>query len=129
MREKLLLVVDAGINFILGILLLAIPNDLFMAMGIPSSEKPFYASILGGVLLGIALALLIEVFHPKIPLRGLGLGGAVSINIFGAGTLIGWLILGDLSIPTRGSFFLWSLALLILSLSLVELINVYTEPS
>jgi hypothetical protein len=52
---------------------------------------------------------------------GLGLGGAVAINLSGGLALIFWLIFGDLNIPFRGHFFLWSLAIILVGISLIEI--------
>jgi len=73
------------------------------------------------VLLGIGFALLIERFRPR-QMRGLGLCGAIVINLCGAGALALWLIFGDLDIPTRGYLFLRIIAVLILGLGAVELV-------
>jgi hypothetical protein len=51
---------------------------------------------------------------------GLGLGGAIAINLSGGFVLILWLIFGDLNIPLRGHFFLWSLAIILVGISLFE---------
>jgi hypothetical protein len=51
---------------------------------------------------------------------GLGLGGAVAINLSGGVVLILWLIFGDLNIPLRGYFFLWSLAIVLVGISSIE---------
>lgn len=58
--QKIILLVDFIINLILGILLLAYSNTLAVYLGVPAVESSFYPNILGGVLIGIALALLIE---------------------------------------------------------------------
>jgi len=52
---------------------------------------------------------------------GLGLGGAIAINLSGGLVLILWLIFGDLNIPFRGHFFLWSLAIILVVISSIEL--------
>ena len=51
---------------------------------------------------------------------GLGLGGAVAINLSGGVVLILWMIFGDLNIPLRGRFFLWSLAIILVVISSIE---------
>jgi peptidoglycan/LPS O-acetylase OafA/YrhL len=92
-------------------------------LGVPDSSTRFYPTILGAVLIGIAVALLIEyVRRPSRP-AGLGLHGAIAINLCGALFLIGWLLCGGLEIPLRGQVFLWSLAALLIVISLVELIR------
>ena len=52
---------------------------------------------------------------------GLGLGGAVAINLSGRLVLILWLMFGDLNIPLRGHISLWSLAIILVGISLFEL--------
>ena len=123
LKEEYLLLADAIINLMLGLLLLVLPRQLFELLGVPIPENRFYSSILGAVLLGIALALIIEYSHEKTGCKGLGIGGAIAINICGAGVLVIWLLFGSLDIPTRGYVFLWSLALLIFGISLVELFS------
>jgi Na+-transporting NADH:ubiquinone oxidoreductase subunit NqrE len=63
MNRSTLLKADAAINLILGILLMAFPAGLVRALGISMPDLPFYATILGGVLFGIGLALLIECYR------------------------------------------------------------------
>jgi hypothetical protein len=45
-----LLVIDAAINVLLGLLLIAFPSNLVAALGIPQAEVAFYPSFLGAVL-------------------------------------------------------------------------------
>ena len=52
---------------------------------------------------------------------GLGLSGTAAINLSGGFVLMLWLIFGDLNIPLRGYFFLWSLAIILVGISLFEL--------
>ena len=121
MKIKILLIIDALINLSLGILLLVFPPRVVEALGAPIPESNFYANILGAVLFGIGVALILECSRDKSGVVGLGVGGAISINICGAGVLALWLLFGDLEIPARGTVFLWSLAILILGISLIEL--------
>ena len=120
MRHTTLLKIDAAINLILGILLLAFPLELVQALGMPMADPSFYPSILGGVLFGIGLALLIECYRQSNGLIGLGLGGAIAINLCGGFVLAIWLLSGSLNLPLRGQIFLWSLVLLLVGLSLIE---------
>ena len=113
-----LLTVDAVINLVLGVLLVVFPGHLVSALGIPSTEVAFYPSILGAVLFGIGIALLIERARGG---SGLGLAGAVSINLCGGAALIAWLLFGSLSVPARGRLLLWALAVLLVGLSSLEL--------
>ena len=115
-----LLKIDAAINLILGILLLAFPLKLVKALGMPMAEPSFYPSILGGVLFGIGLALLVECYRQPNGLSGLGLAGAIVINLCGGFVLAVWLLSGSLNLPLRGQIFLWTLVLLLVGLSLIE---------
>ena len=122
MQTTFLLKVDAAINLILGILLMAFPTGLVKALGIPMEVPAFYATILGGVLFGIGLALLTECYWKSSRFKGLGLGGAIAINLCGGGVLITWLISDALILPLRGQILLWFLVLLLIGLSLRRLL-------
>ena len=52
---------------------------------------------------------------------GLGLGGAVSINLCGGAVLAAWLMGGSLSLTTIGQVTLWSLVVFLVGLSALEL--------
>ncbi len=121
MKQKVLLV-DAIINYILGILLIIYPTKLIRFIGIPEATHPFYRSVLGAVLCGIALALIIEYQRASCGAVGLGLAGAVVINICGALILAVLLLRGSLLMPFQGHFFLWMLVVLLVGISLVELL-------
>jgi hypothetical protein len=116
--ERKLLLIDAAVNLILGILLLASPARLVAALGLPAVSGEFFRSVLGGVLIGIGLALLQSVRgHP----RGLGLDGAIAINLCGAGAVVGWLILAPASVPLRGRVTLWGVSIAVLAIAAVEI--------
>ena len=120
-KESILLIVDAFINYALGILCLLYPY-VAETVGVPLVENSFYPSILGAVLFGIGIALTIEYFRKQLGWVGLGLGGAVAINLVGGTVLIFWLILGNLTIPFRGQVFLWMLAIILVLISSFELV-------
>ena len=120
---KRLLIFDAFINFLLGILLLFFSPSLAEFFGVPPSDNNFYPNILGGVFIGITIALMIEAFRKKSGNNiGLGLAGAVCINMCGGIVLTLWLIFGNLDLPVKGYVFLWILAALLVLLSGVELL-------
>jgi len=116
--RNLLLLVDAIINMLLGVLLLLFPARLIEIIGIPAAEHTFYPSILGAVLFGIGLALLIQ----RKDRDGLGLAGAVVINLCGGIVLGLWLLFGSLALPTRGLVVLWGLVVILVGLSAIELL-------
>ena len=120
MNHSTLLKADAAINLILGILLTAFPAGLVKALGIPMAAPPLYATILGAVLLGIGLALLLECYRKTNRFVGLGLGGAIAINLCGGLALAAWLLSGKLSLPLRGHILLWFLVILLVGISLLE---------
>ena len=115
------LFVDGLINLVLGIALLCfdLAADWF---GVPLSDTGFYPTILGAVLFGIGIALVWECVRSKGSPVGLGLGGAVAINLCGGLVLTVWLLFGALDLPLRGLIFLWGLAAALVLISLVELV-------
>ncbi len=123
MQRVTLLTIDAIINLLLGLLLIAFSDGLVELLGVPPAAHGFYPNILGGVLFGIGIALVIESRSKIGNGVGLGLGGAIAINLCGGLVLFGWLVFGDLSLPLRGLIFLWCLVVLLLGISVVELVN------
>jgi len=122
-RRVTLLTIDAIINLLLGVLLIVFPDGLVELLGVPPAAHGFYANILGGVLFGIGIALMMEARNHTETGFGLGLGGAIAINLCGGLVLGGWLVFGDLSLPLRGLIFLWFLVVLLLGISVVEIVN------
>jgi hypothetical protein len=114
-----LLLVDALINLLLGVLLLLFPEPFLTALGLPGTDQVFYPSILGAVLFGIGIALLIQLKSND----GLGLLGAVAINLCGGIALAYWLLFGRLSLPDHGISILWALVIVLLGLSTIELLT------
>ena len=122
MKSPKLLIVDAIINLALGFLLVTFPQRVIQLLGVPMVERSFYPSILGGVLVGIGIALFIECFRGSEGLVGLGLGGAIAINLCAAFILAIWLVFGKINIPFRGQFFLWVLVAILVAISGIELV-------
>ena len=124
--RKLLLLVDSVVNLILGVLLIAYSTKLAGILGVPVVESSFYPNILGGVFIGIAIALIIEL-RKKDSKRtsGLGLLGAICINLSGGAVLLIWLLFGNLGLPLHGAIFLWSLDILLLVISSFELFHYF----
>jgi uncharacterized membrane protein YbhN (UPF0104 family) len=83
-------------------------------------DTHFYPTILGAVLLGIGIALLIDVYGQP---HGLAITGAIAINFCGAGFLILWLIFAPLGLPLRGYIVLWAIAIVVPAIGFVELIR------
>jgi hypothetical protein len=112
---------DGAVNLLLGILLMWYPTSLARALGLTTEGKPFFAGILGAVLFGVGLALILERFRPPLRMVGLGLGGAIAINLCGAAALAVWLLAGSLALTTLGQLALWALVVILIGLSGVEL--------
>jgi hypothetical protein len=113
-----LILADAIVNLILGMLLLFYPQWLADSLGMPSVVTHFFPNVLGGVLFGIGIALLIAWRGGR---QGLGLDGAIAINLCGAGVVAGWLVAAPEAIPPRGRITLWIIALLVIGIGLIEL--------
>lgn len=121
---KVILIVDAVINFVLGILLLAFSPTLVSVLGVPPSSTRFYPNLLGAIFIGITIALAIGATGSQARRsNGLGLAGAVGINLCGGATLAFWLIFGRLHLPAKGFVFLWALVGVLVVVSLAELVR------
>jgi len=121
-KHAILLTIDSIVNLALGILLLLFPLGLAEILGVPKSNLNFYPTILGAVIFGIGIALLIERYGYSRNIRGLGLGGAIAINLCGAIALLLWLVSTPLNIPLRGYVLLWSIAVIVLLIGIVEIL-------
>jgi hypothetical protein len=121
-KHALLLTIDGTINLVLGMLLLLFPLGMAELLGVPQSNVNFYPTILGAVIFGIGIALLIERYGHTRNIRGLGLGGAIAINLCGALALLVWLESTPFDIPLRGYVILWSVALIVLVVGIVEIL-------
>ena len=124
---KKLLVIDGIVNLLLGVLLLLFPLGIAPSLGVPVPDTHFYPTILGAVLLGIGIALLMDVYGQPRGIRGLGIAGAISINFCGAGVLTVWLIFAPLGLPLRGYVVLWAIAIVVFAIGFVELISKFCK--
>ena len=122
-KHKALLLIDGIVNLILGLLLFLYPMGIVKLLGLPPTDTYFYAIILGAVLFGIGIALLIELYGESRKVRGLGLAGAVAINLSGAGALVIWLVISPFSLPIRGRVILWSVAIVVLTIAFAEIVT------
>ena len=117
------LLIDASINLILGVLLLAYSPKLVDFLGVPNTDNFFYPNILGAIFIGITFALIIEAYRKQSDrFVGLGLIGAISINLCGGLVLLLWLLFGRLNLPLKGLIFLWVLDILLLVVCSIEFI-------
>ena len=122
MRRELLLLDGVG-NVLLGLLLLTAPLQVSAWLGVSAPSSAFYASLFGAVLVGIGIALLLERRAGDGVTRGLGLTGALVINLCFGLALAVWLLFGPLELLLRGSIVLWSLVIVLVGLSGVELLS------
>ena len=120
MTRNTLLFLDGLINLALGIVLITFPDSLVAALGIPKAPSTFYPNLLGGVLCGIGIALFLERSNRRTQVSGLGLGGAMAINLSGGVVLAAWLIFGNLLLPFRGVVLLWALVFILAVISILE---------
>ena len=127
MNRSLLLTIDGVINLLLGVLLVVFPRDLISFLGIPAPSSAFYPSLLGAVLFGIGIALWMERGADRARVRGLGLGGAVVINLCGALVLSAWLLFGDVSLSIKAAAVLWGIVAVLTVVSLAEIVGVRND--
>ena len=119
-QRKTLILTDSLINLFLGLVLLGYSEPVIRFFGLPVTDQYFYPNILGAILFGIGIALFIE-YKRKDEFIGLGLGGAISINIMGGIVLFLWLISGSLIIPLKGKIIFWVLDVILVGISSLEL--------
>ncbi len=121
-RRGVLLAVDGVVNLLLGLVLLLYPFGFDRLLGLPRPHGYFYTALLGAVLVGIGLALLMEWRGAAVRGKGLGLAGAIAINLCGGTALLVWLVAVPLDIPSRGHTVLWLAALAVLGIGIAELL-------
>ena len=108
---------DAMLNVLIGTVLAGFPRNLIVLLGLPLVRHEFYARVLGAVLIGIGLALLVELWRPS---AGLGLPGAIAINLCAAAMLVALLLLRS-DVNRRGQTVLWGVVAILVCLSIAEL--------
>jgi hypothetical protein len=127
MKESTLLEIDGFGNVILGLPLIFYPTGVAQLLGIPYAENAFYPIILGAIFVGIGIALLVQRYRPKV--KGLGIGGAMSINLT-FGIVLGiWLFGNGSELHTRGNILLWLLVVILIGISAFEWFSTVYEPS
>jgi hypothetical protein len=126
MRPSVLLALDGVGNIVLGAPLLLFPSSVSRFLGLPPAGGAFYPVVLGSVLVGIGMALLVERFRPGV--GGLGLGGAVSINVVFGIALAAWLLIERPTLPLRGALLLWALVAVLVGISLAEAVSLRRRP-
>ncbi len=124
-KHQWLLVIDGIVNLAIGLILLSFPAGMDKVLGLPQSETTFYPVILGAVIFGIGIALFVEWVGASGNIRGLGLGGAIVINICGGLALLLLLLPGTLPIPLRGVILLWFIAVVVLVIGVAEIVTTF----
>jgi hypothetical protein len=114
MNKKVLLLLDGIGNVALGLILLLLPHQVIRFLSASMASEPMFVSILGAILFAIGVALLLEALKKSPEHVGLGLTGAVLINLSFAIVLALWLIFGDLNLYPRGSLVLWILVVVLI---------------
>jgi hypothetical protein len=127
MKEPVLLFLNAILYLALGFLLLLFPFGLVSALGVALPGATFYASMLGAVLLGVGLALLVERSRGTLGFPGLGINGAILVNICCAATLGIWLFYKSLNLLQIGYILLWALVAGIVTITLAEIYYILQE--
>jgi len=118
---RTLLIIDALVNLLVGLLLLIFPWGILTFLGLPPVHSYFYSSLLGAVIFGIGLALVLEVYGEKWQLRGLGIAGAIAINLCGGMALLFWLLFSALELSVLATLTLWIICIVVLLVGLAEL--------
>ena len=117
-RSELLLVDGIG-NVGLGAILIIAPLRLSSWLGLPEPTSGIFPSLFGAVLVGIGIALLMQ--RRGTSREALGLTGALVINSCFGVALFGWLLAGGLELPVHGALILWTLAVILIVLSAIEM--------
>jgi hypothetical protein len=121
MRRSTLLELDGAGNLLLGMVFLLFPTWVSNSLGLPDDASRFYPTVLGAILFGIGVALLLERFRESHKFAGLGLIGALSINLCFGISLAIWLLSTGFELTTPGTIVLWGLVSILVGISGVEL--------
>lgn len=107
----------------IGLLMLAMPLTAAKIAGLPHGNSAFWPRLFGAALVGIAAAFAVEGYsqiNANISARGLGLGGAIVINLVTLVSLIGTIIFKGVS-SRRGHLLVVCLCLALSLLMLFEI--------
>lgn len=109
----------------IGLLMILLPLTMAKIAGLPHTGTAFWPRLFGASLIGIAAAFAVNGYahlNPQLAQSGLGLGGAIAINLITVLSLAGTLIFKGVS-TTRGVLLIWLFGLLLTGLILVEIAN------
>ena len=110
----------------LGLVLIFLPLTAARLAGLPHGNTAFWPRLFGAALLGIAGAFAVEGYNlagGPIEAKGLGLGGAVIINLTAILSLFGTLIFSAVA-TWRGKVLIWLMIILLLFLTLFEIAHI-----
>ena len=113
-----LLWIETLLKLVPGLLLALAPLTTLRILGLPRPDTGFWPRLTGALLVGIAGALFIEGTHSG---HGLGLAGAIIINLSGATVLATLLALDRGPASTRGRAVVWALTCTLVILSVFEI--------
>ncbi|MGH1417467.1 MAG: ABC transporter permease [Hyphomicrobiaceae bacterium] len=116
-----LLYLDLIFKLASGLLLIAAPLLVCKIFGLPNPTTGFWPRLLGGVLIGHAGGLFLELAVPKANGFGIGLGGALIVNLATAGMIATLLIFKAAGSTRRARFTLWLLTIALVLLSGAQL--------
>lgn len=105
-----------------GLALAIVPGVLIKVLGLPSAASLFWPRLLGAMLIGCGCAAYIEGAWEGS--KGLGLAGLVFINLLSAAALALASMLGGGAPSRRGTFAVWSAAVLLFVMALIEIAHV-----
>lgn len=114
-----ILYLEVLIKLAFGAPLILAPLSSLKLCGLPCPLTGFWPRLVGGLLLGLAAAIFIEIRLPGS--RGLGLHGLIAINLIAAGTIVALLIMNAGAQTVRGRIALWLATALLFTLALAEI--------
>ena len=110
---------DALLKLVAGLPLALLPQAAIAVFGLPRVQNGFYARLFGAVLVGLALAIIVEGRSGHTQ-AGLGPGGALSVNVAGGIVLIGQIVFGRSDLTLRGRLLCWGIVAALSALSIAE---------
>jgi hypothetical protein len=103
----------------IGVIFALAPGLAASMLGMPGTGTGFWPRLTGALLLGIAIAVLIQGIYPGV--RTIAPAGLIAINLSGAAMLAALLVLRRAAATRRGVVLLWVIAVNLVLLSLFEI--------